>query len=170
MAHTPGKSRDGAMAELKALRQEPGSALKDQFKIAELADEFGVTARTIRFYESHELLAPVREGQNRIYSRQDRAKLAWILRGKRVGFSLSDIKQMIDLYDAGDGRYKQRAVTLAKCRERVSDLQSQRADIDSMIAELQAFCVTLENLVLEQNDAASLGPWDAEHPAHDNDQ
>lgn len=170
MAQRPNKSGDAAMGALKGLGPDTQAEPQDHYKIAELAEEFGVTARTIRFYESHDLLAPVRQGQNRIYSRQDRAKLAWILRGKRVGFSLSDIKEMIDLYDAGDGRYKQRAVTLAKCRERVSDLQSQRADIDSMISELQAFCVTLENLVLEQNDAASLGPWDADHPINDNDQ
>lgn len=150
-----------AMRELKSLNQDLGGDIKDSYKIAELAAEFNVTARTIRFYESHDLLNPVREGQNRIYSRQDRAKLAWILRGKRVGFSLSEIKEMLELYGADDNRLKQRAVTLSKCRQRVSDLQSQRADIDATIAELQAFCVTLENLVMEQEDAASHNPWDA---------
>lgn len=169
MAQTPQHDRALMMRELKALRREPDSGSKDHFKIAELASEFGVTARTIRFYESHDLLSPVRDGQNRIYTRQDRAKLAWILRGKRVGFSLSDIKEMIDLYDPSDNRLRQRAVTLSKCRQRVSDLQSQRADIDSMISELQTFCATLENLVMENKDGASLGPWDAPNPQNDND-
>lgn len=157
-----------AMRELKALGQDLGGDVKETYKIAELAAEFNVTARTIRFYESHDLLSPVRQGQNRIYSRQDRAKLAWILRGKRVGFSLSDIKEMLDLYGADDDRLKQRAVTLSKCRQRVSDLQSQRADIDATIAELQTFCVTLENLVMEQSNAASHSPWDAPSAPNDN--
>ncbi|MEM6682493.1 MAG: MerR family DNA-binding transcriptional regulator [Pseudomonadota bacterium] len=137
---------------------------QQQFRIAELAAEFGVTARTIRFYESHDLLSPVRDGQNRIYSRQDRAKLGWILRGKRVGFSLNDIKEMLDLYDVGDNRMKQRAVTLAKCRQRIADLQSQRADIDSTIAELQAFCITVETMVTDQDNAAPTEPWNTPPP------
>lgn len=158
------------MHELKALRQDVGAGEKSTYKIAELAADFNVTARTIRFYESHDLLSPVRQGQNRIYSRQDRSKLAWILRGKRVGFSLSDIKEMLDLYDAGDNRLKQRAVTLAKCRQRISDLQSQRADIDATIAELHTFCSTIENLVMEQDNSTSLGPWGAAAPKTDTDK
>jgi len=134
---------------------------QQSFRIAELAAEFGVTARTIRFYESHDLLSPMRDGQNRIYSRQDRAKLGWILRGKRVGFSLNDIKEMLDLYDVGDNRMKQRAVTLAKCRQRIADLQSQRADIDSTIAELQAFCITVETTVTDQDNTVPSQPWNA---------
>lgn len=153
------------MRELESLRAPLGDQGQETFRIAELAKDFDITARTIRFYESHGLLNPIREGQNRIYSRQDRAKLAWILRGKRVGFSLTDIKEMLDLYDAGDGRVKQRAVTLAKCRQRISDLQSQRADIDATIQELQTFCVTLENLVIEQDTSKSHSPW-----ADDQDQ
>ena len=173
MGETPGKiagkiagktdaiaERERMMRELKALRTRGGEEDQQSFGIAELASEYGVTARTIRFYESHGLLSPVRKGQSRIYSRQDRAKLAWILRGKRVGFSLSDIKEMLDLYDAGDGRLRQRAVTLAKCRQRIADLQSQRADIDATISELQTFCLTLENLVVEPDTDTALGPWD----------
>lgn len=165
MAQEPIASRDSMMRELKALRTHDTPDDQETFRIAELSQEYGITARTIRFYESHGLLTPIREGQNRIYSRQDKAKLAWILRGKRVGFSLTDIKEMLDLYGAGDGRMKQRAVTLAKCRQRISDLQSQRADIDATIQELQTFCITLENLVMEQDNTQSHSPW-----ADDNDQ
>jgi len=157
------------MPELKPLQDgtaadvtQTGHA-QEHYKIAELATQFGVTARTIRFYESHGLLSPLREGQNRIYSKQDRAKLGWILRGKRVGFSLTEIKEMLDLYDVGDNRMKQRAVTLSKCRQRVADLQSQRADIDSMIAELQAFCVTLESMVTDQDNAVVNEPWNTKN-------
>ncbi|MEO0411016.1 MAG: MerR family DNA-binding transcriptional regulator [Pseudomonadota bacterium] len=159
MAQEPAASRDGMMRELKALRVHDTPDGQETFRIAELSQEFGITARTIRFYESQGLLTPIRDGQNRIYSRQDRAKLAWILRGKRVGFSLTDIKEMLDLYGAGDGRMKQRAVTLSKCRQRISDLQSQRADIDATIQELQTFCITLENLVMEQDNTRSHSPW-----------
>lgn len=164
MAEQQTSKKASMMTALKALETPQAVDGQDTFRIAELAEDFNVTARTIRFYESHGLLNPIRDGQNRIYSRQDRAKLAWILRGKRVGFSLTEIKEMLDLYDAGDGRMKQRAVTLTKCRQRISDLQSQRADIDATIAELQTFCATLETMVVEQDNQASLGPWQDAEP------
>lgn len=118
------------------------------FTITDLALEHGVTARAIRFYEDQGLINPERRGQNRVYSKRDAARLAWILRGKRVGFSLAEIREMLDLYDVGDGRARQRQVTLEKCRSRISALQEQRTDIDHMIDELDQFCTALENLVL----------------------
>lgn len=121
--------------------------LPGPFTITELAAAFNITPRAIRFYEDQELLNPERRGQNRIYHRRDFVRLAWILRGKRVGFSLAEIRDMLDLYDQEDGRILQRQVTLAKCRERIAALQEQRADIDHMIEELELFCSTLEDLV-----------------------
>ncbi len=119
----------------------------DTFTITELAAEFGVTPRAIRFYEDQGLIEPARQGQNRIYSRRDRGRLAWILRGKNVGFSLAEIKEILDLYDAGDGRVRQRERTLELCRRQIGVLTNQRNDIDATIAELQEFVAVVEELL-----------------------
>lgn len=118
---------------------------RESFSISDLSAEFGVTARALRFYEDEGLIAPERRGLQRIYSHRDRARLAWILRGKRVGFSLGEIREMIDLYDIGDGRRVQRQVTLQRCRDRIAALEQQKHDIDAAIAELAEFVALIDS-------------------------
>lgn len=106
------------------------------FGISDLATEFGITARAIRFYEDKGLLTPRREGQRRIFGQRDRVRLMLILRGKRLGFSLREIQEIIDLYDNDFSGTRQLKLLLAKIQERRESLLSQRADIDLTLDEI----------------------------------
>jgi DNA-binding transcriptional MerR regulator len=129
--------------------------VKDTFTITDLSEEFGITPRTIRFYEDEGLITPARSGLNRIYSRRDRGRLILILRGKRVGFSIKEIKEMLDLYDLGDGQVEQARHLITKSRERIDALVRQREDIDQAIRELEEGCRGAEKLLRKRGVALS---------------
>lgn len=107
-----------------------------QFTIRDLVREFDVTSRTLRFYEEKGLLNPTRRGQERLYSRRDRARLKLVLMGKNVGFSLEDVRALLDLYDLGDGQMTQLTVALQKFEEKLAELDARRRDLDRTYAEL----------------------------------
>lgn len=112
---------------------------KAEYTIREIAERYGVTARTLRYYEQEGLLTPRREGAKRLYNKADRARLELILRGKRVGFSLEEIKEMLDVQLIGAGaNHDALQKSIDRFAERIEALQQQRADIDESISELSA--------------------------------
>jgi DNA-binding transcriptional MerR regulator len=127
--------------------------MSDLFSIGDLAREFGVTTRTIRFYEDQGLLSPTRDGQNRIYQARDRVRLKLILRGKRLGFSLKEIKNLIELYDAPEGEGRQLRVFIEKIRARRAELLIQRDDIEHVLDELDTLERRCAELLALERDA-----------------
>ncbi|MFD1695113.1 MerR family transcriptional regulator [Roseibium aestuarii] len=125
---------------------------KPYFTIGELAKEFDCTLRTLRFYEDKGLINPKRDGMNRVYSRRDRARLKLVLMGKRVGFSLTEIRDMLDLYDLKDGQVTQLRVALNRFNGQISVLEKQRDDIEQAIAELSRTVAVVAGL-LRQKEA-----------------
>jgi len=106
--------------------------------IRQMCDAFDVTPRTLRFYEAKELLFPERDGQRRLFTKRDRARLKLILRGKRFGFSLEEIRQLLDLYYMGDQQQTQFTRTYEIARERLIDMEKQRDELNEAIDELKA--------------------------------
>ena len=106
--------------------------------IREMCDAFDVTPRALRFYEAKELLAPIRQGQKRLFTRRDRARLKLILRGKRFGFSLEEIRQLLDLYDIGDQQHTQYTKTYEIGKQRLADMERQRDELIETIEDLKA--------------------------------
>ena len=105
--------------------------------IREMCEAYNVTPRTLRFYEAKELLFPVRQGQKRLFTKRDRARLKLILRGKRFGFSLEEIRQLLDLYHMGDQQQTQLARTYEIARDRLADMESQRDELTDAIDDLR---------------------------------
>jgi DNA-binding transcriptional MerR regulator len=119
----------------------------DLMTIRQMCDAFEVTPRTLRFYESKELLFPMREGQKRLFTRRDRARLKLILRGKRFGFSLEEIRQLLDLYYIGDQQATQLNRTLEIAGDRLHDMERQRAELDAAISDLKAQMGLVEEML-----------------------
>ena len=112
--------------------------ITDALTIRQMCDHYDVTPRTLRFYESKELLSPIRQGTKRLFTRADRARLQLILRGKRFGFSLEDIRQLLDMYDRNGSNEAQLSRTFDLARQRLTQMESQRAELDTAIVELKA--------------------------------
>ena len=109
----------------------------EMMTIREMCDAFEVTPRTLRFYEAKELLFPLREGQKRLFTKRDRARLKLILRGKRFGFSLEEIRQLLDLYHMNDSQATQLSQTYEMAQRHLANMQAQRAELDEAIEELK---------------------------------
>lgn len=126
--------------------------MRSLYSIGDLSREFGVTTRTIRFYEDQGLLSPTRDGQNRIYEVGDRVRLTLVLRGKRLGFSLKEIKKLIELYDAPEGEGTQLRSFIEKIRARRSELLAQKDDIDHVLDELDVLELRCNSLLEPGSD------------------
>ena len=109
----------------------------DQMTIREMCDLFDVTPRTLRFYEAKELISPIRDGQKRLYTKRDRARLKLILRGKKFGFSLEEIRQLLEMYHMQDQQQTQMTKTYELAQIRLQELKRQREDLDQTIEELE---------------------------------
>lgn len=126
------------------------------FTISELAKEFDVTTRTIRFYEDQGLLSPAREGTTRVFSARDRVRLKLALRGKRLGFSLAEIRELFELYDVSRDEHKQLEEFLAKLERRRARLEQQREDVDAMLSEIDFFANQCRRLLRGETDGDGL--------------
>ena len=120
-----------------ALHEQDTAMTTDTMNIRDMCEAFDVTPRTLRFYEAKELSFPVREGQRRLFTKRDRARLKLILRGKRFGFSLEEIRQLLDLYHMGDSQLTQLSKTLETAKRHLSDMEAQRRELEEAIGELK---------------------------------
>ena len=125
------------------------------YSITELCREFNVTPRTLRFYEQKGLLAPARRGWTRLFSYRDRARLQLILRGKKVGFSLEEIKEILELYNLKDGQLTQLRVAATKFRERREALLQQRVELEEALQELDKTIGLVDSMLKEREASGS---------------
>lgn len=133
----------------------PSSARGEYCRIGDMAKKHGVTLRALRFYEDKGLLSPLREGSTRLYTRRDQARLRLILLGRKIGFSLREVKQMIDLYDPHGPNTKQLKLTLEKSERQLVRLQKQRGLIDEAISELLGVMDTVRERLAERMPVAA---------------
>lgn len=128
---------------------------EDTLTIRQMCEAYGVTPRTLRFYESKELIAPIRRGQARLYTRRERGRLKLILQGRRFGFALEDIRQLLDLYDLGDGQKTQIARTVDTARGRLAAMEAQRDDLARAIEDLKGRIASAEALLARDSSSAA---------------
>jgi len=125
----------------------------DVMTIRQMCDAFEVTPRTLRFYEQKELLFPIRDGQKRLFTRRDRARLKLILRGKRFGFSLEEIRQLLDLYYVGDRQATQLTRTIDIAQDRLTDMERQRTELDVAIHDLRNQMGLVQDMLANRGNA-----------------
>jgi len=131
---------------------------KPIFSIGDMAGELGISTRAIRFYEDQGMLAPQRAGGNRVYAARDLARLKLILRGKRLGFSLSDIRELLDLYDADRNHLEQLRQTLDKGRVRIAELEQQMTELAQTLQELREHEALILDLIKQREAGACTSP------------
>jgi len=156
-------SRPPLNALTDTLPGEPGGEAGATFTISDLAAAFDLTPRSIRFYEDEGLLSPGREGAARVYTRKDRARLALICRGKRLGFSLAEIREFLDLYDVDEAQVEQMSYLLTRARQRIDALERQLADVRQTLDELRS----LEGAIVTHLDRHGAGPGRRDDAAGD---
>ena len=140
-----------AKADIDAANNNSAPTNADGFaRIGELAKKYGVTLRTLRFYEDKGLLAPHRDGTTRLYTRRDVARLKLILLGRKVGFSLREVKQMLDLYDPSGSNTKQLRLALEKSEKQLGRLEKQRTTLDEAIVELTNMIGVVRSMLVER--------------------
>ena len=127
----------------------------DVLTIGQMCTEFDVTPRTLRFYESKELIFPIRQGQRRLFTRACRGRMKLIMQGKRFGFSLEDIRQLLNLYDVDDQQTTQLTRTCEKARERLAEMEAQRAELTVAITDLAAQLAQIETILASRHAAAA---------------
>lgn len=123
--------------------------MEQTFSISDLAREFDITPRTIRYYEAEGLISPTRKGQRRIYSGRDRVRLALVMRGKRLGFSLAEAKEIIDLYTAPQGEAFQLRTLMEKLDEKRAILGDKRRDLDTAISNMDKYAARCRDRLTE---------------------
>ncbi|TWB33651.1 MerR family transcriptional regulator [Nitrospirillum pindoramense] len=123
----------------------PVTAVEETYTISQLAEAFELTPRTIRYYEDEGLLTPRREGQQRVYTHRDWARLKLIMRGKRLGFTIAGIKDFLDLYEVGDAQVPQMRFLLKSARDRITTLEQQLRDVQQTLVDLK----DIESLVVD---------------------
>ena len=136
-----------------------------QFSISDLAREFSITPRTLRFYEDQGLVSPQREGRTRVFSRRDRTRLKLALRGKRLGFSLAEIGYLIGMYDTAHDQNTQLTEFLNGLAQRKAALLQQREDIEAILQEVSTFEEQCQALLLKQKNIPKAQPPEPENPA-----
>jgi DNA-binding transcriptional MerR regulator len=139
--------------EFPAMTDDVSAPDGGYMRIGEMAKTFDVTLRTLRFYEDKGLINPRREGATRLYSRRDRVRLKLIMLGRKVGFSLREVKQMMDLYDPKGSNTKQLRLALEKSERQLGKLNKQRAALDEAIGELTAAMTAVRGMVEERQSA-----------------